>query len=150
MPVQKSVYGGSRKADHSENPPDVTLLLFFLSSGVNRGFTSASMAAALNSTMNPMTLTVQPYPILGISRCAISGNTIPPVVVPLAAIAIARARRLEKYVGTFATVGQKTSPSPNPLHNPCVNSNCQYVLDTDAVMIARIFKVLPAITACRR
>ena len=83
-----------------------------------------------------MILTVQANPILGRSCCATSGKMMPPVAPPDAAHAMATTRFLEKYVATKEIVGQKTSPSPNPLQIPCAKRICQYCVEIDVMKTA--------------
>jgi hypothetical protein len=48
-------------------------------------------------------------------------------------MAMAIARREEKYVGNKAKVGQNMNPLPTPMHRPWARKSCQYVVQSEVM-----------------
>jgi hypothetical protein len=61
-------------------------------------------------------LIVQPKPMAGMSRFTIIGRTTPPILDPLAAIPIARARFFRNHVVMQLKDGYRTMAAPIGLH----------------------------------
>ena len=110
MPTANREYDVSRKADNSKIGP------VFL--GGSRGFINATLTAVIPSIRKPKARIVHGKSILGSNVSTIAGKTIPPVALPLAAIAIAMPRFFVKYVEISARAGQKSKPPPMPVHKP--------------------------------
>lgn len=51
-----------------------------------------------------------------------------PKLLPEAAMPIAVASRVEKYVDMMATLGTNKVPTPMPMQNACANNACQKVV----------------------
>lgn len=113
----KNVNGASLKADNSHNA-------LFCAGKILVRITLKLMANVPN-IMKASTLVAHPNPICGCNLWKIIGYKTPPKLLPEAAIPVAKAFFVEKYVLTIATDGTKRHPHPTPTQTACASITCQ-------------------------
>jgi len=73
-----------------------------------------------------------------------------PRLLPLAAIPVANAFLVEKYVATIATLGTKRHPNPMPIQSAWASMICQYFVQRLVIIVPNTTKKLPVKTKLRK
>jgi hypothetical protein len=96
------------------------------------GFIKKLAGTMVLITTKPTTRIDHAKPTFGRRLSRIPANIKPPNELPMAHIARARLRFLEKYVPTNERAGQKTRPPPIPAQIPWESIICQYFVAKEA------------------
>jgi hypothetical protein len=99
----------------------------------------------LSATMiKPIIRIVHGNPYRGKHCCTITGNSTPPVQLPIAVHPNAKALLFTKYVLTSAIAGQNCSPFAIPKHSACDKNICHSFVLSARVKIPMIWNTAPA------
>lgn len=73
-----------------------------------------------------------------------------PKLLPAAAIPVAKAFLVLKYVLTMATLGTKRHPQPTPIQSACASMICQYELQMLVIIIPKTTRKDPVAISARK
>ena len=144
IPTEYIMKGVSLKAERSMNQRQEKPLLCHAGfSAFFRGFVIARANRHMPKDRKPMHLTAQPNPICLVKRWNIRGIRVAPNPLPIVDVAMARALRLMKYLGTTAIEGIERQQVPKPTQIPWVRRICQYLVLILSNMKPRVSKKIP-------
>lgn len=98
----------------------------------------------------PTARVAQGNPTLCCSWLNMMGYTTPPILLPEAAIPLARPLFFWKYCGKMATDGTNRHPLASPMTTPCARIRCQYFVEILTIIKANGSMMLPKVISHRK